>query len=719
MANEQPFHCGGDDLYNLFESLKYLPPNSASQTVIFRGVLKTTVTEMAKKSGNIVMNKIKTNRIIMKCAPMPTNFNNDNSSLIEAEVYKGVNNTFLDNNITPHVIRARSVATCGGFETFLKTFVRLAPPAERAAAKSALIRYQTLTKLDNYHSSSVIILFLEESESLTLHQYLANYIKQKSLAPAEELLSLAFQLFYTLHCFATHRLRHNDLHFNNIFVDKTSAEFYEYVLDERTAYRVPTYGLSLKIYDFDHAFHTFENTSLTHSFCHGYGVCNQDNPVFDVYTAIFVLLIDHGNALPWTVMFTFVHMLQHFIGNDLIQEMFTKHTFPKYKNYQHLLCNWNDAKEQCVFQQGTPEKTWGFPTGREVIDNFLLFNNPTRSEMVALYPDFLDADLDAITRIRFCVDIKSVSHSANNTFYASAALTKRFQPRKKLIQPPIFDFLERHNPVCDDQNEKEYDEFMYKSLHKRLSKVLKALYGAINAENKKPRLYLELRTFVYMYDQAAQAIYRERNKQPFNLTLVLLAVALKVLMAQYIVATPSNPAQNEKVVTPDYNKRLRQHYLTIVNNILGELQINREQFQKVWSNLSKDKLGTTSTYDYLFNCSNLVDEKTYKTMYKSADILILIRKVLELFIQKAQYMRFTPKQRAQYILALVSRQLPDKTKNRDNVLIQIHRLVKHDYKKKNLIAFNENSFVPMWRFNYIKPLKWPVAERRFLRRAIV
>jgi hypothetical protein len=129
----------------------------------------------------------------------------------------------------------------------------------------------------------VTILFLEEIKYLTF----LNYLHKKESLNFEEVLSILFQIYYTLICFNRFNLRHNDLHFNNILLEELSeyTEIY-FEVPEIGIVKIKTKFI-VKIYDYDRSSALYpgidRNTLLDVLYCNYVGSCNKLNSKYDTY----------------------------------------------------------------------------------------------------------------------------------------------------------------------------------------------------------------------------------------------------------------------------------------------------------------------------------------------------------------------------------------------------------------------------------------------------
>lgn len=97
-------------------------------------------------------------------------------------------------------------------------------------------------------SDPVRVLLLERGRGCDL----SSCLKANKLS-GEQLMSLLFQVLFTLHALARRGVRHGDLHAGNVFVDLLGDRNTKlaYFLDTNTYFEVPTLGVLAKVYDWD------------------------------------------------------------------------------------------------------------------------------------------------------------------------------------------------------------------------------------------------------------------------------------------------------------------------------------------------------------------------------------------------------------------------------------------------------------------------------------
>lgn len=164
-------------------------------------------------------------------------YTNSEEMDVEGTIYTNHVKYFLDNDITPHLVRGFYFIQCSeSNETILNNLKSFLP--ESTAKLNAFA--QTLKEPERLS----IIVTQRIENSITMKTY-----DEKSLSTGEEELdSILFQLFYTLKAFEQIGLYHGDLHLNNILLEKKPWKAtYEY---GGKIYQVVS-PYTLKIFDFD------------------------------------------------------------------------------------------------------------------------------------------------------------------------------------------------------------------------------------------------------------------------------------------------------------------------------------------------------------------------------------------------------------------------------------------------------------------------------------
>jgi hypothetical protein len=258
---------------------------SASSSIIISGLLYPS---SADKDPDIETN------VIIK-ASFKTLSRFDNSLDVETAIYKNIITNLINNHHTPNVMAYLGSSSCQTPETDFLLPTAIAPNFELEARKISDIKY---------YKSQVELLFLERSNGITLHAWLQMGKSER------DILSIILQVVYTLMCFANIRLRHNDLHFGNIFVEevpdnKTITMYFNMGGGDNKYIELHTKFIA-KIYDFDRGscVHPAVPRNLfldLGGMCAKVGTCNIPNNKYDLFTFIFGLHRSYGEALGTTI----------------------------------------------------------------------------------------------------------------------------------------------------------------------------------------------------------------------------------------------------------------------------------------------------------------------------------------------------------------------------------------------------------------------------------
>lgn len=312
-------YVNGCDLRTIFTDIQYKPPNSVSHTILLIGKLKNAPYE----------------NIIMKISPSNDENATDNSQFIEKEIYTKIINKMYFERITPHVTPYLGTFQCNDFISSIHSYLNTSIKKQIKERWNSILQE---THTDNSVFAANFII-MQMNKGVTFYDYLLTLKPDTIPEDHHKLVSLVFQILYTLHSFNQVGLRHNDLHLNNIFVETNSTiKELSYFIDKDTVYTVPTYGLIAKIYDFDHSsvMHMTENTKLNSSICKTLGMCNGENPVFDIYTFIYILYFTYlARFAPTQLKTDLQKIIKGFNANT------KKLYYDESRNFYrpHLMCN--------------------------------------------------------------------------------------------------------------------------------------------------------------------------------------------------------------------------------------------------------------------------------------------------------------------------------------------------------------------------------------------
>jgi serine/threonine protein kinase len=315
---------------SMLNDIAFLAKNSASITGMFPAKHSTAQGDSRK--------------IIMKASfdVKATTYNEDNSLAVEIVMYRLIANEMIKRHWTPHLASFVGAFQCSASE--LKKTNPIAysnllgtefeeslanegfncpvkkPQSVWCAAKNKNAEVETDYDV-NGPDPKVNFVMTEALQGKKLAEWM------KTARSLEEWKSVLFQILYTLECFNRIGFRHNDLHLDNIFIEKTAVPEYYYVIDvdkpvaasDVKYLRVPTSGWSARIYDFDRSTLICKktakmypslaaqyalalqqhpiifslpvnadfclNTLLNVSDCK-WGACNEENPKFDAFTVL-------------------------------------------------------------------------------------------------------------------------------------------------------------------------------------------------------------------------------------------------------------------------------------------------------------------------------------------------------------------------------------------------------------------------------------------------
>ena len=241
----------GCNLDEYLENIKVLAnKGSASDSVILFGEI-----DIKRKKTPVAF------KIVFK-----SKIEQSNSLIVEQQIYINVVENLINNLHTPHLTSFIGLVKSCDTDSLLEKL----NPVEIRNFKAAM---RTIYEED-YDLNNASLLILGKSGGKTFRAYLL----EKTLSTSDK-FSLLFQIFYTLRCFEKIGLSHNDLHMDNIFVDKLEVpqERIYYISDNKWVKILVQYDV--KIYDFDRGsiYHPSveRNFTLDQYFCSEYDQCNK------------------------------------------------------------------------------------------------------------------------------------------------------------------------------------------------------------------------------------------------------------------------------------------------------------------------------------------------------------------------------------------------------------------------------------------------------------
>lgn len=263
------------DIPSHIKSYKPIDKSSASSTLIVLGQLSDEITRDIEKDED--------KQFVIKASFENKNIL-DNSLQVERQIYNNIIGKMLNNNMTPCLIDKITSFECNKQEL----------PEFYSKLYNDIDRMGELKSFDDY---IINILMLEKTSGVTLFEFLQTLKLDSDKITIDEidLVTITFQLLWTLSVFEKLRFKHNDLHFNNIFVEITDEPVYMlFLINGNEYYRLETNHI-IKIYDFDRSsVYSYpgidRNIALDTDFCKYYGQCNYMSSKFDLFTCLHQFL---------------------------------------------------------------------------------------------------------------------------------------------------------------------------------------------------------------------------------------------------------------------------------------------------------------------------------------------------------------------------------------------------------------------------------------------
>lgn len=162
----------------------------------------------------------------------------------EIEIYQFVSRLVID-KVTPNLVLGLAYWQCPNLQSIQSTFDFNLKSEIFQRAKTFASENGKETLLA---ATPVNMLLLERGRGQPLSDRI-DYMNQ------DELLSVVFQVLYTLNVLNRRLVRHGDLHLGNVFIDvlngKESSTINYILSDETTYFHVPTFNSLAKLYDWD------------------------------------------------------------------------------------------------------------------------------------------------------------------------------------------------------------------------------------------------------------------------------------------------------------------------------------------------------------------------------------------------------------------------------------------------------------------------------------
>lgn len=256
------------------ENIKvFTSKQSASQSIIISGTIEPTAIDKMRSPNN---------NVIFKITFSPNN-PLDNSLQVEIAIYKNIITRLVNNKNTPHVTSYLGFNQCR--DSFKLPSTEIKPYNTQLKEIGNQID-EFKDKLYNLDEANLLI--TERSSGIELKKW----ITKTTLL--HDLLSVIFQVLYTLNCFARIGLQHNDLHYGNIFIEDMGQSITLFYKRGPHQYIELTTRYIVKIYDWDRGsiLHPAvpSNLELTGIYCKNFSTCEYYNPKFDCFQFVAHLM---------------------------------------------------------------------------------------------------------------------------------------------------------------------------------------------------------------------------------------------------------------------------------------------------------------------------------------------------------------------------------------------------------------------------------------------
>ncbi len=335
MSIENDVSC---DLEALFNDIKIIQSHTESQSVqMFAKIKPQSLFKILKNS--------KIREVFLKISMV-----SDNSNLaVEIGIYAELTRLLLDGH-SPNLIRYIASFNCfyKPQNIFWDEF------EERLLPYDMSLDYQNLVSV----GAPVQVLVSEKTTGIILKKWLENNPRN-----IISFIKICIQIIYTLQCFAEIEFRHNDLHWENIFVESVKPSPMFYFTGYDTYYMISTSAF-VKIFDFDMA--SFASGSgltnesfLNAEFCPEYGMCIDKNNKFDLFTILYYLRV-----------YAFIFDREGDVISKWIAKM-AKKTIKSRELLSQKCCRFNGRLCKVLQPSGDCDPTW-VPTDREMLSPELL-----------------------------------------------------------------------------------------------------------------------------------------------------------------------------------------------------------------------------------------------------------------------------------------------------------------------------------------------------------
>jgi len=284
------------DLTAMFKDIRILDSTTNSSTV---QVIATF--DAAAKSYRAINDYIKTTGEDKVFIKIGFDEDGDNSADIERMMYKYLKKLLFECR-TPNIMRYVVGFRCNTFLDFLRS--RSTYPKDTEYYADMLQKVEDFVEREeelNLDGNKATITLIELGKGMSFRDLL-----KSGNVTEGEFKSIIFQVFYTLREFHLNKVRHNDTHLGNVWINiRNDPQRLIYFIND-DMYGILETKYVVKLYDFDRAAFTigsFSNKILKDSYCPRVGMCENENERFDLLILLTDLYHSWGGMYPFITKF--------------------------------------------------------------------------------------------------------------------------------------------------------------------------------------------------------------------------------------------------------------------------------------------------------------------------------------------------------------------------------------------------------------------------------
>jgi hypothetical protein len=243
---------------------------------------KETISSNSKSDSEKLIIKLENNKVFVKIF---LNLPLEQSGLVyEGLIYKNIIKSLLENNNTPYLVKPIEYTICPELLTYINRDNKNPSLITNKLWESLYNNYLILSKVQKMKDIVHVIINEQIKDgSETVEKFIQN-----EKTTIEDLKIFAFQLIWDLQTFQSISLRHNDLHLENMYIEKgekgdNGFYYFELNIGIKTIYFKISRKINLKIFDFDRSviYNILDNEYLRTGSCPTFGICNERNPGYD------------------------------------------------------------------------------------------------------------------------------------------------------------------------------------------------------------------------------------------------------------------------------------------------------------------------------------------------------------------------------------------------------------------------------------------------------